>query len=64
MWWLIIPIAVFIIILCIVVQDHYNAQVDKIEKDEQRKSHMAFPDNDSDEPCVIEFETSDETEIL
>ena len=60
MWWLIIPIAGFIIILCVVVQDHYNTQMDKIRKDEQSKAHPTYHDYNSDEPRVIECETTDE----
>ena len=60
MWWLIIPIFAFVVILCIIVQDHYNAQMDKIRRDERERKGLTLYNEDSDESSIIECETSDE----
>lgn len=59
MWWLIIPIAAFIIFICAVIQDHYNRQMDEIKREERNNTSTMFYDDCADDPYDIGCETSD-----
>lgn len=59
MWWLIFPIAAFFVIFGVVVQDHYNREMEEIKREERNNTSIMLNDDCADDPYDIECETSD-----